>query len=335
VKLRFEEDTMSKASRSETHTRLKIVTGQTSPKPELSAPEPFSSLVTVDLAGLSHPGLVRPDNQDHFLIVRGGRALETVCSNLAEVSPGVIFDETVYAMVIADGLGGYAAGEVASRRAIYYLLSMVLHTPDWILRRGPTKGSEVMERMADRFRSVNAALLREAAAQASLNGMSTTMTAAVTLGDDLIVTHVGDSRAYLYRGGALQRLTRDHSLADRLLREGVKAPTDRLSRELRGILLQALGAKDTLCKPEVNHFVLNDGDCLLLCTDGLTNQVDDSVIADVLRKNMSAADSCQALIDLSLKNGGLDNATVLIGRYSIPSRGHSPLYYTGPKRTHH
>jgi protein phosphatase len=161
------------------------------------------------------------------------------------------------------------------------------------------------------------------------------MTAAITLGDDLIITHVGDSRAYLHRGGSLTRLTRDHSLADRMMREGVKAPTDRLSRELRGILLQALGAQDTECKPEVNHFVLSDGDCLLLCTDGLTTQVDDSLIEEVLNRNLSAADACQVLIDLSLQKGGLDNVTALIGRYSIPSRGDSPLYYTGPKRTHH
>ena len=183
-------------------------------------------------------------------------------------------------MVVADGLGDCAAGEVANQRAIY-LLGMVLHTPDWILRRGQTKGSDVMERMKDRFRCVNAALLREAAAHTSLNGMSTTMTVAVTLGDDLIVTHVGDSRAYLQRRGNLQRLTRDHSLAERLMREGVKAPNDRLSRELRGILMQALGAKDTECKPEVNHFDLADGDCLMLCTDGLTDQVDEQVIEDV------------------------------------------------------
>ena len=287
---------------------------------KLDLPEPFSSLVSVDLAGVSDKGLVRHNNQDHFIIVRGGRALETVSSNLSDISPGDIFDETVYGMVVADGLGGYAAGEVASQRAIYYLLSMVLHTPDWILRRGHSKGSDLMERMADRFRCVNAALLREAAAHASLNGMSTTMTAAISLGDDLIVTHVGDSRAYLQRRGNLQRLTRDHSLAERLMREGVKAPSDRLSRELRGILMQAIGAKDTECRPEVNHFVLADGDCLMLCSDGLTDQVDEHVIEDVLKQNQPAKESCQALVDLALKSGGLDNVTVLVGRYSIPDR---------------
>ncbi|MGH9883629.1 MAG: PP2C family protein-serine/threonine phosphatase, partial [Pyrinomonadaceae bacterium] len=162
---------------------------------ERHPPEAFSSLVQVDVYGISHPGLVRPNNEDHFLVVRGGRTLEPVLGNLSSEMMSECFEEIFYGMVVADGLGGHAAGEVASSQAIRSLMSMALHTPDWILRPGKSEANEVMWRMADRFIRVNAVLLQEAAAHANLDGMSTTMTATVTMGRDLIVTHVGDSRA--------------------------------------------------------------------------------------------------------------------------------------------
>jgi PPM family protein phosphatase len=282
-------------------------------------PEAFSSLVQVDVYGLSHPGLVRPNNEDHFLVVRGGRTLEPVLGNLSSELMSECFEEIFYGMVVADGLGGHAAGEVASSQAIHSLLSMALHTPDWILRPGKNETNEVMWRMADRFIRVNAVLLQEAAAHANLDGMSTTMTATVSMGRDLIVTHVGDSRAYLVRKGKISRLTRDHTLAQRLLDEGAHAPNDHLVRELRNVLMQALGAKEASCRPDVHHLMLEHGDQVLLCTDGLSDMVDDTVIEAVLNHETAAREACQSLVDLALSNGGADNITVVVACYSIPS----------------
>src|SRR5689334_11950982 len=93
-------------------------------------PEPFSSLVAVDVFGMSDKGHVRSQNEDHFLVIRGGRAIETVMSNLGESQPGDLFEESAFGMVVADGVGGEAAGEIASRQAIYTLLGLTLHTPD-------------------------------------------------------------------------------------------------------------------------------------------------------------------------------------------------------------
>ena len=281
-------------------------------------PEPFSSLVNVDMYGMSDRGLVRTNNEDHFLIVRGGRALETVYTNITQSPEPRLFEETVYGFVVADGLGGQAAGEVASRQAIYTLLGLALHTSDWQLRWGAKERMTVAARMHGRFRRVNAALLREATAHASLSGMSTTLTAAVTHGSDLIVGHVGDSRAYLLHQGKLKKLTHDHTLAQRLIDEDGLAPDDPLVLELRNVLLQALGSKESVCRPEVQEYSIADGDQLLLCTDGLTDMVDEDLIQAVLTEAASAKLACQSLVDLALSNGGRDNITVIVARFSIP-----------------
>jgi len=285
-----------------------------------SPPPPFSSMVSVDVFAMSDKGHVRTRNEDHFLVLRGGRAIETVMSNLGDSQPGDLFEESAFGLVVADGVGGEAAGEVASRQAIYTLLSLALHTPDWNFRWGPKERNAVMWRMKDRFRRVNAALLREAASSSGLSGMCTTMTAAVSHGDDLIIGHVGDSRAYLLHDGKLVRLTRDHTLGARLVEDGTHGPNDRLVRELRNVLMQALGSRETECLPDVHDYVLEDGDQVLLCTDGLTDMVEDNLIERVLNESTSAKSACRSLIDLALSNGGRDNVTAIVARYSIPSQ---------------
>ncbi|HKP39030.1 MAG TPA: protein phosphatase 2C domain-containing protein [Pyrinomonadaceae bacterium] len=283
-------------------------------------PESFSPQVDVDVFGTSHRGHVRSNNEDHFLVIRGGRALETVHTNLPQIRPGDLFEETAYALIVADGVGGEVAGEVASRHAIFTLLNLALRTPDWQVRWGSKEKNTVMWRMQDRFRRVNASLLQEATAHSVLRGMCTTMTAAVTHGDNLIVTHIGDSRAYLWRRGHLKRLTRDHTVAERLNEDLTSAEEDRLLLELRSVLLQALGSHRNECRIDVGDFVLEDRDCLLLCTDGLTDMVGETEIQSVLAKEIAAKSACQTLVDLALANGGRDNVTAIVARYSIPRR---------------
>ena len=294
----------------------------TQPALDETIPSPFSSRINVDVFGMTDKGHVRTQNEDHFLIVRAGRAVETVLTNLTptETMPGELFEETGYGMVVADGVGGEAGGEVASRQAIYTLLSLALHTPDWQFRWGPKERNTVMYRMRERFRRVNAALLRDAAAHASLSGMCTTMTAAVTQGNDLIVGHIGDSRAYLLHDGKLVQLTRDQTVGGRLVEDGSHTPSDPLVLELRGLLLQALGSREGECDPQVGDFQIEDDDQLLLCTDGLTDMVDEVDIELVLNSAISAKSACRSLIDLALKGGGRDNVTAIVARYSIPPR---------------
>jgi protein phosphatase len=283
-------------------------------------PQPSSSLVKVDMYALSDQGHVRTNNEDYYLVVRCGRYLETVLSNLTESKAGDIYEETAYGIVVADGLGGEAAGEIASHEAIHTLLHLVLNTPDWQCRWGPKEENIVKSRMIERFRSVNAELLQQAAADPDLVGMSTTMTAAVTYGKCLIVIHIGDSRAYLLHDGKLVRLTSDHTLAQRLIDDGIHSPDDQLVRGLRNVLTQALGSRESKLRPDVYQLSVADGDQLLLCTDGLTDMVEDKVIESVLNRRDSAQAACQNLLNLALSNGGSDNVTMVVARYAFPNQ---------------
>jgi serine/threonine protein phosphatase PrpC len=177
-----------------------------------------------------------------------------------------------------------------------------------------------MWRMADRFIRVHAALLHEAAQDPYLHGMSTTLSTALTMGDDLIITHVGDSRIYLVRDGQMRQLTRDHTLAQQLIDTGLHHQNDQLVKELRNVLKQALGANVSECRPEVEYLKLADGDLLLLCTDGLTDAVESEVIEQVLKEDSPAKEIAEKLLRLALEKGGPDNITMIVSRYAFPKK---------------
>jgi protein phosphatase len=285
------------------------------PQTEVQSPRVASFAVQVDLAALSHPGKVRPNNEDHFLVVHFHRALQTLLTNLPEGLLPLRAEEVGYGMVVADGMGGMAAGEVASQSAIRSLINLVLATPDWVMMKGEPDAERVMRRMAERYRRVDAALREEAQADPSLAGMGTTMTLACSLGANLILAHVGDSRAYLLRGGALHPLTRDHTLVRELVERGVVRPEEEARHPFRHVLTRALGGSGGEIEAEVQRVLLADGDQLLLCTDGLTDLVDATAVGAILRSSASANDACQALVELTLQNGGKDNVTVVLARY--------------------
>jgi PPM family protein phosphatase len=273
--------------------------------------------VVVDLGAETHAGRVRPDNEDHYLVIRFGRALEPLMTNLPAGLLPDQFSETGYGMLVADGMGGAAAGEVASRAAITALLDLVLATPDWVMRLGGSLTEEVLTRMARRYEQVNAAVAVQALGDAGLSGMGTTMTVACSVGSDLVVAHAGDSRAYLVRDGRLQRLTRDHTVAQELADAGALAPGEVQGHPLRHVLTVALGRMTTEVRADVRHLRLRDGDQVLLCTDGLTDMVEEGAIEAVLREAGSAAVACHALVEAALAGGGRDNVTVVLARYRI------------------
>jgi PPM family protein phosphatase len=282
-------------------------------------PRPFSSLLEVEMAALSHPGKVRPNNEDHFLVLKLGRYLDVLKTNLPEAEIPLRSEETCYGMVVADGMGGAAAGEVASRLAIHTLLNLTLELPDWILRVDDELAQKVMGRAVQRFRKIDARISREAKDDPKLSGMGTTMTLAYSLGDDLFIVHVGDSRVYLFREGRLWQLTHDHTLVQDLLEKGHLTREEASSNHLRHILTQALGQGGSKLEVEVQRLKLIDGDCLLLCTDGLTEMVADDQIAEQLGRPARAEDACLNLISLALERGGLDNITAIVARYRFPN----------------
>jgi protein phosphatase len=281
-------------------------------------PRSDSARAQVDLAAQSHRGLVRSQNEDHYLVVRFGRMLECLLSDLPAGAIPDRSEEMGYVLLVADGIGGSVAGEQASRLAISTLLSLVLHTSDWIVSTDAQEVGRVIERLAERFRDVDAALREQGRIDAALAGMGTTLTLAASLGASVVLGHIGDSRAYLLRNGDLLQLTRDHTLLQALLDSGRISPEEAASRRFEHVLTRALGAGSARTEGEFARIWLADGDQLLLCTDGLTRMVDDATIAGILGSMLTAREVCQQLVDMALKNGGKDNVTVALARYRFP-----------------
>src|ERR1700760_3642953 len=181
---------------------------------------PFSTAVHVDVSGLSHQGKVRSRNEDHFIVTRIGRYLETVLTTLPAGEVPERAEETGYVMIVADGMGGHAGGELASRMAISGLVKLVLAMPDWIFPLDESVAADATQRSKQRFQQLHTALIEHGRQDSAVRGLGTTLTAARTMGRDLHVVHVGDSRAYLLRDARLHRLTRDHTYVQLLVESG-------------------------------------------------------------------------------------------------------------------
>jgi serine/threonine protein phosphatase PrpC len=272
----------------------------------------------VDFGGLSHIGRVRSNNEDHFLVARIDRTLRTLITNLP---PGAVPDQSVdsvYGMLVADGLGGHAAGEVASRAAISTLVDLVLATPDIIVRLDDYFTEQALRRLKERFHRIKAVLAEQVRREPHLAGMGTTMTLACSAGDSLLIAHVGDSRAYLMRQGRLLRLTRDQTVAQLLADRGMIAIDEIQTHPLRHALTGALGGRDGPIDVDLSAQRLVDGDQILLCTDGLTDMLPEASIAAMLQQPAeSASEVCARLVQAALDAGGRDNVTAVLGRYRM------------------
>jgi serine/threonine protein phosphatase PrpC len=278
----------------------------------------LSSLVRIDVSALSHTGHHRRNNEDHFFVAKAARTLETITTSLPAGDVPELSEEINYIMVVADGMGGHAAGEVASRMAITQLIKLALEAPNWILRVDEGFEREIAERSRSRVQKVGTMIVEEGQRDPALKGMGTTLTIARSLGRDLMITHVGDSRAYLLRGGRLHRLTRDHTYAQLLVDIGELAPAEVASSRHRHVLTNALGGATDDVQVDTDHVGLKNGDRVLLCSDGLTDLVDDEAITRTLSEAPRSSDACERLVQLALDGGGRDNVTAIVAAYEIP-----------------
>jgi serine/threonine protein phosphatase PrpC len=277
----------------------------------------YSSPLRVEATGLSHRGKVRPNNEDHYLVARTGRSMQALATSLPEGEIPGHFDEFGYVMMVADGMGGAVAGEIASRTAISTMVKLILDVPDWIMRVDEVTAAEITRRATDYYSRVNSTLLERMQADPKLHGMGTTMTVAYSVGTDLFIAHAGDSRAYVFREGKLRQLTRDHTHVQRLVDAGALTREQAASHHLRHVLHNALGGRgEPTVDVDVLRLRLDAGDRILLCTDGLTEVVDDAAIAEILREMKNTEDGCRKLIEQGLANGAPDNITVVAAQYS-------------------
>lgn len=283
-------------------------------RPEGTTPEP-----NIESAGLTDRGRVREKNEDAFVIATLQRSL--LIQNASPAVQGWFTGNSAgLLLVVADGMGGQGGGDVASKVAIEAVVNHLLNCMPWAARRAAKAGAShrhsltgVREELASAM-ALGDATVKNAGAQSSTPHMGTTLTLALLLGPIAYVAHVGDSRAYLLRKGQLSRLTRDHTLAQRLADESMQ-PIDAAS-QLNNILWNSLGATEDLPEPEIQKLDLEPKDALLLCSDGLTKHVTDEQIAMVLSSRAPATARCATLIELANAAGGTDNITAVMAQTS-------------------
>jgi PPM family protein phosphatase len=273
---------------------------------------PPAPAVGVEFGAESRRGRTRATNEDHYLIVCLGRSHETLRTSLSDRSVRQRFDEFGYGLVVADGMG--TSGEAAGRLAITTLVDLVISYGKWNLRIDEPTADEVMDRAERFYRGIDSTLLQ--ASRKHLLSLQSALTAVYTAGNELFFAHTGSSRAYLCRTGAMLQLTRDHPRASGQLgtphgHMAGAVPDDRRSQTISS----TNGAGPSV---DVEHCGLNDGDTLLLCTDGLTDTVDEARIASVLRLPITPDDQCRILVDLAIEAGSDDDVTALVARYRIP-----------------
>ncbi|HYM62079.1 MAG TPA: Stp1/IreP family PP2C-type Ser/Thr phosphatase [Thermoanaerobaculia bacterium] len=243
--------------------------------------------------GLTHVGRQRQHNEDSFLV-----------------------EDKAHLFLVADGMGGHAAGEIASRIAVDSISEFILHTKEddgtW-----PHAYDENLKRSTNRLmaavRIANQRVLEAMRKDARLRGMGTTVVACLADETTMSVAHVGDSRAYLIRGQQLSRITNDHSWVFEQVQAGMLTEAEAEKHPLRNVITRALGGALQVT-PDASEIQPEAGDIFLLCSDGLTGMVPEDEILRLVADSGGLEQSCQLLIDKANERGGLDNVTAILVR---------------------
>lgn len=262
--------------------------------------------ITIRVFAKSDLGKARDHNEDNFLVADLSRRDCTAPVSEREYELG----DRGLLLVVADGMGGAAAGELASEMATDTIYKQLLSS--W-LREQEATGQRFATRLKEAVESANIEIHNYAKAHPENRGMGTTATAVGILGDHLYLTQVGDSRAYLVRAGAAHQLTKDQSLMQRLVEAGELTEEEAAQSERRNIILQALGP-DAKVKVDLTHQEIRRGDVLVLCSDGLSGQVKKEEIARQASETRDLKAVCDRLVALANERGGPDNITVLVAR---------------------
>ena len=230
--------------------------------------------------GLTDRGQVRERNEDQFAITNLRRVLSVQQSSLTQ--PEVMLgDHLGHLFVVADGMGGHQRGDVASALAVAGIENLVLNTIGWLFR---LKGEGVLKELCEALVTTDRWVEEAAGRDEALQGMGTTLTLAYFTGSTLYLAHVGDSRCYLLRGGRLEQLTHDHTIAGKLLSDGAITADEAANHSMRNVVTNAVGGGRTGVSPEVHKHPMVAGDVVLVCTDGLTEMVSDPEIAAYLQQ---------------------------------------------------
>lgn len=279
------------------------------------APNVRTRPVAVQSFGLTDRGKQHEDNQDQFVTATLMRALWVQQSSIPQ-STVRYADDRGHVFIVADGMGGAAGGERASALAVGAIEEFLLNALRWLLALDGPEEANVLRDFKAALRSADACVYAAAANNPGLRGMGTTLTMAYSRDADLFVAHVGDSRCYLLRGGVLQRLTRDDTLVQQMVEHGLLLPENVADNQFRHVITNVVGGPTPGVQVEVHRTHLEPGDALLLCTDGLTGMVGEDRIATILQACAGPQDACEQLVRVANEQGGEENVTVIVARYS-------------------
>lgn len=242
--------------------------------------------------GRTDKGLTRPNNEDRYCIA-----------------------ENPTLFIVADGMGGHAAGEIASQIAIDATLDQIKKAdspPEQFVGEYNKNISDAANRLASAVRLANQVIYKTAQDNKAWRGMGTTITVVWPVANDKIaIAHVGDSRIYLIRDNKIKRLTRDHSIIEEQIDQGLITEKQVPNSGVKNIITRCLGYESQV-QVDVNELELENDDKLLLCSDGLTNMVSDEEILDILNTKEKLATICDKLIETANRKGGKDNITVVL-----------------------
>ena len=267
----------------------------------------------IDVYGLTHPGRVRSENQDHFLICSLRKQMVVHLTSLPETDSLLGESERLaFLAMVADGVGGGTKGAVASQITLETVAQYLSRSMRCYYAASAVETRGLSEALYDAAVECHADLLRRAVENPENRGMATTLTLWLGVWPRAYLLQVGDSRCYLLRNGELRQITRDQTMAQELVDLGALKPEDAPNSRLSHTLSSSIGGRQS--SPVVSQLEMTWDTVVLLCSDGLTNHVSDEQIRERLRSMRSARQVCEDLLQEALEGGGSDNITIVVGR---------------------
>ena len=283
-------------------------------KPALAAAKYFVHAAADDLAyefgAASHIGLRRSENQDHYLVLRRTRTQQLLYTNVPTDELNLPTDET-HAMAVADGMGGQGSGGLASEIAIRTAWDLAGRAISWVMKLEDLESAELTERIEGFVYLMQQAFVKEFQVNPQFGDSGTTFKAAYFVSAFAAITQIGDSPSFIWRDGTMRRVATDHTIEQEFITAGV-APE--IAGKFSHMLTRCLGHDSHNTRPDIHFVRLKPGDQVLICTDGLTDMVSDTRIAECIDNAKAAQSACDALIQLALDAGGRDNVTATLAR---------------------
>jgi serine/threonine protein phosphatase PrpC len=266
----------------------------------------------LDVYGLTHPGKVRTNNEDHFLVCALQRRVHVYHTSLPAQSIVGQTQGLAFLALVADGVGGSRAGEEASRIALEHVTRYVSQSLNCYYTSDPGDDETFVHELEEAAMKVHAEISAESEHDKSRRGMATTLTLWLGVGSSAYLLQVGDSRCYILQDGELVQISRDQTMAEDFVDAGVITRTDAAFRRWTNVLSSAIGGPQAA--PKVTRVAQSLGSIGLMCSDGLTRHVPDDLIRERLLNMTSARECCELLLQDALDAGGEDNITIIAGR---------------------